>query len=54
MNLTKKHMLVADAERLYVIEQMTVEEVVRKTKVNEKTIRIWKSEGNWDLENFNM
>jgi len=43
-------MLVADAERLYIIEQMTVEEVAERLKVNEKTIRIWKSEGNWDLQ----
>lgn len=43
-------MLVADAERLYIIEQMTVEEIAERLKVNEKTIRIWKSEGNWDLQ----
>lgn len=43
-------MLVADAERFYIIEQMTVEEIAEKLKVNEKTIRIWKSEGNWDLQ----
>jgi len=43
-------MLVADAERLYVIEQMTIEEIAEKLKVNEKTIRNWKNEGNWDLE----
>lgn len=43
-------MLVADAERLYVIEQMTIEEIAEKLKVNEKTIRNWKTEGNWDLE----
>lgn len=43
-------MLVADAERFYIIEQMTVEEIAEKLKVNEKTIRIWKNEGNWDLQ----
>ena len=43
-------MLIADAERLYVIEQMTVEEIAEKLKVGEKTIRNWKSESNWDLQ----
>lgn len=43
-------MLIADAERLYVIEQMTIEEIAEKLKVGEKTIRNWKSESNWDLQ----
>jgi hypothetical protein len=48
MRLTKKHLLFADAETLYVIEQRTVEEISEKLKVNEKTVRNWKAEGNWD------
>lgn len=43
-------MLIADAERLYIVEQMTIEEVAEKIKVNEKTVRNWKSEGNWDVQ----
>ena len=48
--MTKKYELVADAERFYVVEEMTIEEIAAKLKVNEKTIRFWKSEGNWETK----
>ena len=43
-------MLIADAERFYIVEQMTIEEIAAKLKVNEKTVRNWKCEGNWDAQ----
>jgi Fe-S-cluster formation regulator IscX/YfhJ len=47
--LTKKEVLLENAQRLYVIEQMTIDEVAQKVDVNERTIRRWKTEHNWDL-----
>jgi Fe-S-cluster formation regulator IscX/YfhJ len=47
--LAKKEVLLENAQRLYVIEQMTIDEVARKVDVNERTIRRWKTEHNWDL-----
>ena len=47
--MTKKEVLLENAQRLYVIEQMTIDEVARKVDVNERTIRRWKTEHNWDL-----
>jgi hypothetical protein len=48
--LAKKEVLLENAQRLYVIEQMTIDEVARKMEVNERTIRRWKTEHNWDLK----
>ncbi len=47
--MTKKEVLLENAQRLYVIEQMTIDEVAQKVDVNERTIRRWKTEHNWDL-----
>ena len=47
--MAKKEVLLENAQRLYVIEQMTIDEVARKVDVNERTIRRWKTEHNWDL-----
>jgi Fe-S-cluster formation regulator IscX/YfhJ len=47
--LAKKEVLLENAQRLYVIEQMTIDEVARKVDVSERTIRRWKTEHNWDL-----
>lgn len=44
----KKHLYFAEAERLYVTDQMTVEEITRHIPVSEKTVRLWKAEGQWD------
>ena len=43
-------MLIADAERFYIVDQMTIEEIASKLKVNEKTVRHWKCDGNWDAQ----
>lgn len=48
--MTKKDTHFSDAERMYVIEQMTLEEIASKTDSNERTIRRWKEEGDWDLK----
>ncbi len=48
--MAKKEVLLENAQRLYVIEQMTIDEVARKMEVNERTIRRWKTEHNWDLK----
>lgn len=46
--MTKKDSHFSDAERMYVVEQMTLEEIASKTDSNERTIRRWKEEGDWD------
>ncbi len=49
----KREVLLETAQRLYVIEQMTIEEVASKVDVNEKTIRRWKQKYGWDLKKEN-
>jgi hypothetical protein len=46
--LTKKDTLADVAERLYVVDQMTINEVANLLKVHEKSIRNWKEEFKWD------
>ena len=46
--MTKKDTLAALAERMYVIEQMTINELASQLQVHEKTIRNWKEEFGWD------
>ncbi len=46
--MTKKDSLSACAERMYVIEQMTINEIASQLKVHEKSIRNWKDEYSWD------
>lgn len=46
--MTKKNTLSEQAQRLYVIEQMTLNEIAEHIGVNERTIRRWKSANNWD------
>lgn len=45
--MTKAHLYNADAERMFVIEQMTFDEIVARLPVSEKTLQRWKSAGNW-------
>jgi uncharacterized protein YjcR len=45
--MSKKHQLAAEAERLYVNEQMTPEAIAGRLGICEKTVRIWKDEGLW-------
>jgi hypothetical protein len=46
--VAKKQLYFNEAERLYVIEQMTIAEVASRLRLGEKTVRIWKDEGDWE------
>lgn len=46
--MTKKHLYYSNAERMFVVEQMTLDEIASRTQTNERTIRKWKEEGDWD------
>ena len=48
--MAKNDILLSNAERLYVIEQMTLDEVALKVGVTERTIRRWKTDHKWDLK----
>ena len=39
-----------NAERLYVLEQMSINTVAEKVGVNERTIRRWKTDNKWDFK----
>lgn len=45
--MTKAHLYNAEAERLYVVEQMGFEEIVSRIPVSLKTLQRWKSQGKW-------
>lgn len=40
-------MYFAEAERLYIIEHISVTEIARRLNLNEKTVRMWRNEGSW-------
>lgn len=46
--MTKKSLYYDEAERLYVIDQCTINEVADRLKLGEKTVRLWKADGDWD------
>jgi len=46
--MAKKQFFFENAERLYVIEQMTISEIARHLNLGEKTVWLWKEEGKWD------
>jgi hypothetical protein len=48
--MAKKAAFFAEAERLYVIEQMTFTEIASRLKLAEKTVRLWKDEGDWETK----
>ena len=52
--MTKQEVLMSNAERLYVVDQLTIEEVAHQIGVNERTIRRWKTAHKWDLKKNNM
>ena len=46
----KKQMLANDAAKLYIEKLMTLENIARQLKVNERTLRRWKAADNWDVK----
>ena len=46
--MSKKKIYFDEAERLYTIEQFTINEIAIRLNMSEKCIRNWKKEGNWD------
>lgn len=48
--MAKNDILLSNAERLYVVDQMTIDEVAQRVGVHEKTVRRWKREHKWDLK----
>jgi len=52
--LTKKDINYSEAERMYVVDQMTLEEIATRTLTNERTIRRWKDTGDWEEKRTNF
>jgi uncharacterized protein YjcR len=46
--MAKRDLYFSEAERLYVTDHCTVEEIASRLRLNEKTIRNWKAEGDWE------
>lgn len=46
--MAKKAINYAEAERLYVSEYNTLEQISEKLQVSERALRYWKDEGGWD------
>ncbi|MGM9993946.1 MAG: DUF1804 family protein [Candidatus Gastranaerophilaceae bacterium] len=44
----KKQLLSETAEKLYIEKFMTLESIARQLNVNERTLRRWKADDNWD------
>jgi len=52
--LSKKQVYFADAERMYVIEQRSVDKIASVLDLNFKTVLGWKQEGNWEEKRFSF
>lgn len=48
--MAKKAIFYEEAEKLYVIEQNTLEDIQAKLPVSERTLRTWKADGDWDTK----
>jgi hypothetical protein len=48
--MAKKELYGKEAERLYVIDQCTINEIAARLNLGEKTVRLWKAEGDWDAK----
>jgi hypothetical protein len=46
--LSKKHVYSAEAEKMYIIEQLSLERIASDLNLNYKTVLYWKQEGNWE------
>lgn len=49
----KKQMLTETAANLYIEKFMTLETIAKQLNVSERTLRRWKTEGNWEEKRFN-
>ena len=48
--MANSEIILANAERFYVIERMTEKEVAQQVGVHARSIRRWKKEHNWDVK----
>jgi muconolactone delta-isomerase len=48
--MAKKQLYFNEAERLYVVEHCTLMEIASRLRLGEKTVRIWKDEGDWETK----
>ncbi|MDQ7799548.1 MAG: hypothetical protein RDU76_11515 [Candidatus Edwardsbacteria bacterium] len=48
--MSKQQLYGAEAERMYVIDQLTIAEIASRLRANEKTIRSWKDAGDWEIK----
>ena len=48
--MAKKDAYGKEAERLFVNEQCGIAEIASRLRLGEKTVRLWKAEGNWDVK----
>jgi len=48
--MAKKQLYFNEAERMYVVEQCTIAEIASRLNLGEKTVRLWKEEGDWDTK----
>lgn len=46
--MTNKRYLFNEAERLYVHDYLTIDELADRMKINRKTVMAWKDEGDWE------
>jgi len=46
----KKNILMPIAERMFIVDQQTIDSIAGNLQVAEKTVRLWKAEGNWDIK----
>jgi len=46
--VAKKQLYFNEAERLYVVEHCTIAEIASRLRLGEKTVRLWKDEGDWE------
>ena len=52
--MSKKKIYFAEAERLYVTEQYTLESIAARLGLAERTVRSWKDEGGWEEKRKQM
>ena len=49
-NLNKKKYLYNEAERLYIYNFLTIDELASRLNLNRKTIMDWKDKGDWEIQ----